>query len=134
MERITHVSLLVRDQQEALDWYTEKLGWVVKANDPFPGDESNRWITVAPPGQTEIEVVLQPPAWEPGGDAASRAAQVGKGPGFVITTDDCRGEIETLRSRGVQIVSEPEELPWGISAVFLDLYAYAHNLLQNTME
>ena len=133
MDKITHVSLMVGDQQEALDWYTEKLGWAVKANDPFPGDDSNRWITVAPSGQSEIEVVLQPPAWGPEGDVASRTAQVGKGQGFVIVTDDCRGEIETLRSRGVQIVSEPEEMPWGVSAIFLDLYGHAHNLLQPVM-
>lgn len=133
MDKVTHVSLLVHDQQEALDWYTEKLGWKVIADMPFPGDDSSRWITLAPPGQSEIEVVLEPPEWGISGDAAAKAALVGKTPGFVIGTDDCRSEVEALRSRGVQIVSEPQEMPWGISAVFVDLYGHAHNLLQPAM-
>jgi catechol 2,3-dioxygenase-like lactoylglutathione lyase family enzyme len=134
MEKITHVALIVADQQEALDWYTEKLGWVVKSDEPFPGGMPGRWITVAPAGQTEIEVVLQPPEWGPEGDIESRTAQIGKGQGFVIVTDDCRAEAKTLAGRGVQFVSEPEEMPWGVSAVFLDLYGHAHNLLQPVME
>lgn len=130
MKKVTHVTLMVADQQEAKDWYTEKLGWRVVADMPFPGDDSNRWVTIAPPDQTEVEVVLQPPAWGPEGDAESRAALIGKAPGFVIATEDCRAEVERLRSRGVQIMMEPMEEPWGISAMILDLYGHAHNLLQ----
>ena len=130
IQKVTHVSLLVSDQQEALTWYTEKLGWVVKSNEPFPDDAQNRWITVAPAGQTEIEVVLQPPHWGPGGDAASRAELVGKSPGFVLVTDDCQGDYETLSAKGVEFPSPPMQMPWGHSAVFVDLYGHAHNLLQ----
>lgn len=130
MQRLTHVSMLVHDQQEAKTWYTEKLGWRVASDDPFPGDPSNRWITVAPTGQQELEVVLEPPHWGLVGDPEAKRALVGKMPGFVIETDDCRGDCEALRARGVQIVSGPDEMPWGISVVFLDLYGTAHNLLQ----
>jgi predicted enzyme related to lactoylglutathione lyase len=55
---------------------------------------------------------------------------VGKAPGWVITTDDCRQDYEAFKSRGVKFVSPPEELPWGISAVFEDLYGHQHNLLE----
>lgn len=133
MNKITHVSLLVADQQEALDWYTEKLGWKVVADMPFPGGGEGRWLSVAPPGQSEIEVVLELPEWTMSDDVEERRALIGKGPGFVIATDDCRAETETLRSRGVQIVSEPEEMPWGVSMVFVDPYGHAHNLLQPAM-
>ena len=133
MNKITHVTLPVKDQQEAMEWYTEKLGWKVVANMPFPGDDSNRWITIAPSGQAEIEVVLELPAWGPPDGLEERTARIGKAPGFVIVTDDCRGEVERLRSRGVQIVVEPSEEPWGTSAVLLDLYGHAHNLLQPSM-
>ena len=130
MQKISHVSLLVADQQEALDWYTQKLGWVVKSNDPFPGEPENRWITVAPAGQTEMEVVLQPPDWGPGGDVEERTAQIGKAPGFVLVTDDCRRDCEAMAAKGVNVIDVPKELPWGISALFVDLYGYVHNLLE----
>ena len=130
MQRISHVSLLVADQEEALAWYTEKLGWVVKSNDPFPGEPENRWITVAPASQTEMEVVLQPPTWGPGGDENERRAQIGKAPGFVLVTDDCKGDCEAMTAKGVNVIDAPKELPWGISALFVDLYGYVHNLLQ----
>ena len=130
MDRITHVALVVADQQEALDWYTSKLGWKKVADMPFPGDMPGQWITVAPPGQTGLEVILQPPEWGDEKGIEERRAKVGTGEGFVIATDDCRREAAELASRGVQFVSKPEDMPWGVSAVFLDLYGVAHNLLQ----
>ncbi len=130
MQKISHVSLLVADQQEALAWYTEKLGWVVKSNDPFPGEPENRWITVAPAGQTEMEVVLQPPDWGPGGDSEQRKELIGKAPGFVLVTNDCRGDCEAMAAKGVNVIDQPQEVPWGISALFVDLYGYVHNLLE----
>lgn len=130
INRITHVSLLVRDQDEALKWYTEKLDFVVRSNDPFPGGGEFRWVTIAPRDQPDVEVVLQPPEWGPGGDSASRVQMIGKAPGWVVTTDDCRKAYETLTARGVTFLGPPEEMPWGISALFEDLYGTVHNLLE----
>jgi catechol 2,3-dioxygenase-like lactoylglutathione lyase family enzyme len=133
ISKVSQVSLLVRDQQEALAWYTEKLGFEVRANDPFPGSPDSRWITVAPPGQTDLEIVLQPPEWGMEGDAESRAQLIGKMPGFVLASTDCRKDYEELTAKGVQFTSPPEDLPWGVSALFVDLYGYAHNLVETRM-
>lgn len=54
MRKITHVELLVTNQQEAVDRYTRKAGFKTVANMPFPGDPDNQWITIAPPDQTEV--------------------------------------------------------------------------------
>jgi predicted enzyme related to lactoylglutathione lyase len=133
ISRVTHVPLLVHDQNEALEWYTQKRGFEKRADDPFPGDPESRWVTIAPKGQTDMEIVLQPPAWGPGGDAGSRAQMVGKQPGWVVVTDDCHREYEELTACGVQFVSPPEDLPWGVSALFTDLYGNVHNLLEPRM-
>lgn len=129
IRKISHVSLVVRDQAEAAAWYQEKLGWVIKADDPWPGTPDNRWVTIAPPGQTEIEVVLELPEWSMAA-ATSAAESVGKGPGFILVTDDCRADYETFKARGVQFMDEPAELPWGVSCSFVDLYGHMHNLLE----
>jgi catechol 2,3-dioxygenase-like lactoylglutathione lyase family enzyme len=130
INQVTHVSLLVRDQEEALAWYTEKLGFEVRADDPFPDNPHFRWVTVAPPGQTGLEIILQPPQWGPEGDAESRAEMIGKPPGFVLGSTDCRKDYQDLTARGVQFISPPEDVPWGVSALFVDLYGYVHNLVE----
>ena len=130
ISKVSHVPLLVGDQQEALAWYTEKLGFEVRAHQPFPGSPENLWITVAPPGQTDIEILLQPPEWGTEGDAESRAQLIGKAPGFVLETTDCRQDYEELSARGVHFVDPPMEMPWGISALFVDLYGYVHTLVE----
>lgn len=130
IKKVSRISLLVRDQQEALRWYTEKLDFEKRADTPFPGGET-RWITIAPKGQTGLEIVLQPPQWGLGDDALNQRGElIGKCPGWVLETDDCRGDYERFRARGVEFLGPPEELPWGISAVFVDLYGTQHNLLQ----
>lgn len=130
INKVTHISLLVRDQEEALQWYIEKLGFEKRADEPFPVGEG-RWLTVAPKDQQEVEIVLQPAEWGPEGDAESRAELIGKVPGWVLMTNDCRGDYELLKGRGVNFTSPPEDLPWGVSAVFEDLYGNQHNLLES---
>lgn len=129
IERLSHVSLVVRDQQEALDWYIEKLGFEVQADDPFPSGEG-RWLTIAPPGQTELEIVLEPLDWGLAGDDPSEKETVIGRNGFVFAVDDIDLTISTLRDNGVTIVSEPEEVPWGVSALIEDLYGNVHNLVE----
>lgn len=129
VEKISHVTLLVEDPDKARDWYVDKLGFEVVADQTTRG---MRWLTVGPPGQ-DLEVVLATPEWAPDDDAARRQAEmIGQAPGWVLTTDDCRAEVERLRQAGVTVTREPREVPWGISAVIEDLHGYQHNLLEPT--
>lgn len=128
IQRISHVSLLVPDQEEALKWYVDKLDFEVKADQMFP-DGRGRWVTIGPINQQDLEVTLELPEWG-GGDSEARRSLIGRSPGWVLLTDDCRRDHETFQARGVNFLRSPEELPWGISAVFEDLYGTVHNLLE----
>lgn len=119
--RLSKVTILVKDQDAALSWYTEKLGFEKRADEAFgPG---MRWVTVAAPDDADLEIVLLKA--EP-----AREAQVGQGTTWVLETNDCRGDYERLRGRGVEFTSAPSEMPWGVSAVFRDLYGNSFNLVQ----
>lgn len=110
-----------------------KLGFEKRSDDPFPDNPEFRWVPVGPKGPPDLEIVLQPPAWRQAGDADTRQQMIGRAPGWVVITDDCRKEYEKLTARGVKFVSPPEEVPWGISALFEDLYGTVHNLLEPRM-
>jgi lactoylglutathione lyase len=110
---ITHVKLVglfVKDQDRALDFYSNKLGFEVLANEPY-GDGA-RWIEVAPPGAQTRLALSQPPK-----DMEDR---VGKFSQIIFTCDDVRATYEELRQRGVTFTQEPEEQPWGVHAQFAD--------------
>ncbi|HZC06972.1 MAG TPA: VOC family protein [Ktedonobacterales bacterium] len=130
---ITHlarVTIVVRDQDEALRFYTEVLGFTKRADVQFgPGA---RWLTVAPPDQRELEIVLQQPdpAFHGEQQAAEMLAQVGKNPTWVLYSTDCQGDYGRLLERGVTFTSPPTEQPYGLEAVFLDLYDNSYSLLQ----
>jgi predicted enzyme related to lactoylglutathione lyase len=128
--KLTHVTILVRDQDEALRWYSEKLGFEKRADEIFgPG---SRWLTVGPKGQKDLEIVLQKPDPAMHGKELANKLQkrIGQGIIWVLHTDNCRKDYETLQSRGVKFVSPPEEMPWGVSAVFEDLYGNPFNLVE----
>lgn len=128
LNRVSHVSIVVRDQQEALDWFTDKLGFEVVA-DQRMADREGRWLTVAPPAQAELEILLEPVAGLAGDGAEDKEAVIGRN-GLVFSVDDCHDTVERLRERGVDIVQEPEELPWGVSALFADLYGNVHTIVE----
>lgn len=121
IENMTHVMLFVKDQNEALDFYTNKLGFV-KVTDvsPAPGW---RFLSVAPKGQG-TEIILHVPNVEMQGDAeAKRETElIGKTPALMFKVDDCKKTCDELRSKGVTIVMEPGEAPYGIQALIEDLY------------
>lgn len=128
--RLTHVTVLVHDQDEALRFYTEKLGFEKRFDVAFgPGA---RWLTVAPVGQTNVEIVLQKPdpAMHGEEDARQMEQAIGRGTTWVFECDDCRATYATLRERGVEFQSEPHEEPYGVEAVFVDLYGNSLSLLQ----
>ncbi len=119
--KLSHATIYVTDQDAALDFYTNKLGFEVRT-DAKMGDF--RWLTVGPKGQ-DLEIVLMKPA--PGmmmddETLAQVMALVQKGAlgAGVFNTDDCRATYEELKARGVEFMSEPAERPYGIEATFKD--------------
>jgi catechol 2,3-dioxygenase-like lactoylglutathione lyase family enzyme len=130
ISKLAQVTILVRDQEEALRFFTEKLGLVKRSDDSsMPG---LRWLTVSPRDQKFPEIVLQKPGPPFHDEATTREllGWVGKNPTWVFNTDDCKKEYETLKSRGVKFVAEPEEKPYGIEALFEDLYGNMYSLLE----
>ncbi|MFN8224162.1 MAG: VOC family protein [Gaiellales bacterium] len=123
--RINSAQLWVHDQDEALAYYTEKVGMEVRADVTVPELGNFRWLTVAPPGQEDVAIVLMPIPGPPVMDAET-ADQVrslmarGAAGAVFLTTDDCRADYAELKARGVEFVDEPEERPYGIDCGFRD--------------
>ncbi len=125
MIKLSNAQLWVHDQDEALAFYTEKLGWEVRADVTVPELGNFRWLTVGPPAQPDIAVTLMAIPGPPMMDAAS-AKQLRDllGKGFAgtlfLTTDDVHASYEELKARGVEFLEEPEERPYGIDSGFRD--------------
>jgi len=117
---ITHVTLYVENQQEALAWYQQKLGFEVCMDN---NDFGFRWLTICPKGNPTTQFVLMSPNDE-------NEARIGNRAMCILGTNDCQGDCTHLEQVGVEIVDPPSELPWGISAVFKDLYGNPYNLVQ----
>ena len=125
MIRIASAQVWVHDQEEALAFYTGKLGFSVQSDVTVPEMGDFRWLAVSPAGQPDVSIVLMaipgPPVFEPE-TAEQVKTLMGKGAatGIFLTTDDCRASYEELRARGVEFVDEPEERPYGIDCGFRD--------------
>jgi predicted enzyme related to lactoylglutathione lyase len=125
MIKVTNAQMWVLDQEEALAFYTEKLGWEVRSDVTLPEMGDFRWLTVSPPGQADFELVLMaipgPPVFEEETSNMLRelVARGVTAPIF-LSTDDIHADVETLKARGVEFVDEPEERPYGIDSSFRD--------------
>ena len=125
MIKVGTAQLWVQDQDEALAFWTEKVGMEVRADVTVPELGNFRWLTVGMPGQDDFAIVLMaipgPPMMD-GETAAQVRELVSKGfAGTVfLETDDCRASYEQLRARGVEFHEEPEERPYGIDSGFRD--------------
>jgi len=124
MFKIGTTQLWVHDQEAALEFWTAKVGMELRSDVTVPELGNFRWLTVAAPEQ-DVEIVLMAIPGEPLLDAATKQQLedlVGKGfAGTVfLVTDDCRGDYERLRSRGVEFSEAPTERPYGIDAGFRD--------------
>jgi catechol 2,3-dioxygenase-like lactoylglutathione lyase family enzyme len=125
MIKISTVQLWVHDQEEALDFYTKKLGLEVRADVTVPEMGDFRWLTVAPAGQPDVAIVLMaipaPPVMDAETADQVRALMAKGFAGTVfLTTDDVHASYEELKGRGVEFVEEPEERPYGIDSSFRD--------------
>jgi catechol 2,3-dioxygenase-like lactoylglutathione lyase family enzyme len=125
MIKISTVQLWVHDQDEALAFYTKKLGLEVRTDVTVPELGNFRWLTVGPAGQPDIAIVLMaipgPPMMdaETAEEVRSLMAKGFAGTVF-LTTDDVHASYEELKGRGVKFVEEPEERPYGIDSSFRD--------------
>jgi predicted enzyme related to lactoylglutathione lyase len=136
--KISNAQLWVLDQEEALAFWTEKVGFEVQADVTMPEMGGFRWLTVGLPAQEDVSVVLMAIPGEPMVDQVTQTQirdLVAKGfAGTVfLTTDDCRAEYERLVARGVEFSEAPEERPYGIDAGFRDPSGNAIRLTQVTM-
>jgi predicted enzyme related to lactoylglutathione lyase len=122
IQRISHASVFVLDQDRAKAFYTQKLGFELR-EDVTMG--SFRWLTVSPPGQPDFELVLmalRPSAMMDQATVDTITAMVRKGTfgGGVLATADCRKTYDELKARGVEFAQPPTEQPYGVEAVLKD--------------
>ena len=123
--RIASTQVWVHDQEEALAFYTEKLGMSVQSDVTLPEMGDFRWLAVSPPGQPDVSIVLMAipgaPVFEP--ETAEQVRELmakGAATGIFLSTDDCRADYEELKARGVEFTDEPQERPYGIDCGFRD--------------
>jgi catechol 2,3-dioxygenase-like lactoylglutathione lyase family enzyme len=135
MIKVANAQLWVHDQDEALEFYTKKLGMEVRADVTLPELGDFRWLTVSPPGQPDFSIVLMAipgaPVMDP--ETGERVREL-MGKGFAgtvfLTTDDAYASYEELKGRGVEFTEAPEERPYGIDAGFRDPSGNSFRLTQ----
>lgn len=122
IQRLSHATIYVLDQESAKQFYVEKLGFDVATDFSMDGF---RWLTVRAPGQPDVEIILMPAGGQSRVDAAAaaqlrelvRSGAMGTG---VFTTDNCQRTYEELSARGVEFLQPPTEQMYGIEATFRD--------------
>ncbi|HMJ73097.1 MAG TPA: VOC family protein [Solirubrobacterales bacterium] len=125
MIKIANAQLWVHDQDEALAFYTEKVGMEVRADVTMPEMGDFRWLTIGPPGQEDVSITLMaipgPPVMD---DESAEQLRTVMAKGFAgtvfLTTEDCQASYEELKGRGVEFTETPEERPYGIDSGFRD--------------
>jgi catechol 2,3-dioxygenase-like lactoylglutathione lyase family enzyme len=135
MIKLSNAQLWVHDQDEALDFYTNKLGMEVRADVTLPEMGNFRWLTVGPPSQPDLAITLMaipgPPVMD---DATAEQVRSLVAKGFAgtifLTTDDVQADYEQLRARGIEFSESPEERPYGIDSGFHDPSGNSFRLTQ----
>ena len=126
-QSIVHVALVVRDYDEAIEFYTRRLNFTL-VEDTYQPEQDKRWVVVAPPGSTGTTLLLA---------RASKPEQeafVGNQSGgrvfLFLNTDDFWRDYREMVSKGIKFVREPRQADYGMVAVFEDLYGNLWDLLQ----
>ena len=135
MIKLGNTQLWVHDQDEALDFYTKKLGMEVRADATLAVMGNFRWLTVGPAGQPDIAITLKalprPPMMDPETAEQVRSLMAKGFAGTIfLTTDDVYADYEQLTSRGVEFSEQPEERPYGIDSGFHDPSGNSFRLTQ----
>jgi uncharacterized glyoxalase superfamily protein PhnB len=139
MYRIANAQVWVHNQDEALAFYTEKLGMEVRADVTLAEMGDFRWLTVGPPGQEDFSIVLMaipgPPVMDQQtADEVRNLMSKGFAGTVFLTTDDIRSDYEELKGRGVEITDELQERPYGIDSGFRDPSGNSIRLTQVTAD
>ena len=137
LKQLTHTQIWVHDQDEALAFYTEKLGMELRQDVTVPELGNFRWLSVGVPGQPDVAITLMAIPGPPVFDEDTRAqiqALMAKGAsgGLFFTTDDIQGSYEELKSRGVEFSQEPTEQPYGVDAGFRDPSGNQFRMMQSS--
>ena len=133
LKKLTHTQVWVLDQDEAYDFYTQKLGLEVRTDAPL-GDM--RWLTVGPADQPDMEIMLlvpgPPPLSEEVGAQVRELIAHGAIGSCIFEVDDCQATYEELKGRGVEFTQEPVERFYGIDAAFRDPFGNHFRMTQRT--
>ena len=138
MIKINSAQLWVQDQEEALAFYTQKLGMEIRSDVTLPEMGDFRWLQVGPPGQDDVAITLMaipgPPVMD---DETAEEVRNLMAKGFAgtvfLTTEDLQADYEALQSRGVEFIDQPEQRPYGIDSSFRDPSGNHFRLTQLTM-
>ena len=125
-QSIAHIAFVVRDYDEAIKFYTEKLNFRLVEDTKL--DENKRWVIVAPPNAIECSLLLAKAANEE--QLQSVGNQTGGRVFLFLFTDDFWRDYKSMLEKGIRFVREPKEEPYGIVAVFEDLYGNLWDLLE----
>ena len=128
-QSLAHVALIVRDYDEAIAWFTGKLGFTVVADEPQPGQDK-RWVLIAPPGAADHATTLLLARAASPGQAAFVGNQAGGRVFLFLQTDDFARDHAAMLANGVEFVRAPVEQAYGKVAVFLDLYGNRWDLIE----
>jgi len=126
---IVHIALVVRDYDEAIDFYTEKLGFSL-VEDTYQPEQDKRWVVVAPAGSDGATLLLARATTPEQTRAVGN--QTGGRVFLFLSTDDFWRDYRRMSDSGVQFVRPPSEAPYGTVAVFEDLYGNRWDLVQYT--
>jgi catechol 2,3-dioxygenase-like lactoylglutathione lyase family enzyme len=135
LKQLTHTQVWVDDQDEALAFYTDKLGMELREDVTVPELGNFRWLSVGVPGQPDVAITLMAVPGPPVFNAETQAqvkALVAKGAssGLFFSTDDVQATYEELKGRGVEFQQEPTEQPYGVDAGFRDPSGNQMRLMQ----
>jgi predicted enzyme related to lactoylglutathione lyase len=122
-QHLSYIALWVRDQDEAVAFYTQKLGFEVRDDTTLPELGNYRWVTVGPPEKPDFAIALNvpgPPFDADKVEAIKTLMAAGMLTGMFFATDDIQASHEQLKSRGVAIEQEPTQMPYGTEIVLSD--------------
>ena len=131
VQSLAHVALVVRDYDEAIGWFTEKLGFTLIADEYQPAQDK-RWVLVAPPGMPAGGASLLLARASTPEQEAYIGNQAGGRVFLFLQTDDFDRDFAAMTAKGITFVRAPTAQPYGKVAVFLDLYGNRWDLIQFT--